>query len=189
MVQLTDDAMRRPLFVEQTDDIVRSDPYSGPLGFILGGMGLPTKMELSQQYFDAANALIHTIRKWEYEDYKLVYPVLFLYRHALELMLKWIMRSAANHHKLDVLADDFVTFVQTRYGQKVPAWITTRLKEFAQIDPNSMAFRYAEDKYSGSTKCSGVDDGIYVDVIHLQQAMAALYGTLAEVAGKIEMQG
>ncbi len=73
---------------------------------MLGGMGLPTKIELSQQYFDAANTLIQTIRKWECEDYKLVYPVLFLYRHALELMLKWIMHSTANHHKLDVLADD-----------------------------------------------------------------------------------
>jgi len=182
---LTDDAMRRPLFVEQPEDSVRSDPYSGPLGFMLGGMGLPTKIELSQQYFDAANTLIQTIRKWECEDYKLVYPVLFLYRHALELMLKWIMHSTANHHKLDVLADDFVNFVQINYNQKVPAWITNRIKEFSHIDPNSMAFRYAEDKYSGSKKCSGVDDGIYVDVIHLQQAMAALYGTLAVVAGKI----
>ncbi len=59
-----------------------------------------------------------------------------------------------------------------------------RIKEFSHIDPNSMAFRYAEDKYSGSKKCSGVDDGIYVDVIHLQQAMAALYGTRCRGCGE-----
>lgn len=181
-----DETMHHPLFVEPTDDIVHSDPYSGPLGFMLGGMALPTKLELSQQYFDAGNALIEVIKQHRCEDFRLVNPVLFLYRHALELILKWLMKSKAKHHKLDILASDFEKFIRDHYDQETPAWITNRLKEFAKIDPNSMAFRYAEDKYLNSKTYSEVDGEVYVGVIHLQQAMKTLYEILATVAGKIE---
>lgn len=187
MVTIDHEALHGKLFVEPTEDIQRSDPFSGPLGFLLAGMGPPTKLELSQQYFEAANTLIEVIKRHECEDYKLVYPVLYLYRHALELILKYVMRSNANEHRLNILSDHFVEFIKQRSNEEVPTWITARLKEIARVDPNSMAFRYAEDKYDGAKKCSAVDDNIYISVTQLQKAMSALYSALARVAGKLEM--
>lgn len=175
------------LFVEPTDDIQRDDPFSGPLGFLLGGMGPPSKLDLSQQYFDAANTLVEVIKRHECEDYKLAFPVLFLYRHALELILKAVMRSESTQHRLDVLADHFAEFIKKNSGEIVPSWIISRLKEIAGVDPNSMAFRYAEDKYDGAKECTAVDGDIYVSLIHLQEAMRVIYGVLSRVAGKLSI--
>lgn len=175
-----------PLFVEPTDDIVRSDAFSGPYGFLLGPWGPPSKLELAQQYFDAANTLVEDIRCQRIEDYKLVNPVLFLYRHALELVVKHLIRSNASHHKLNNLADDLEVFARQRYNQKVPSWITGRLKEIAKVDPGSMAFRYAEDKYNGDKKPSAVDSDIYVSLTHLQRSMTALYEVLSKAAMTVD---
>jgi hypothetical protein len=38
MTPFTEDAMKRPLFEEPGPHIERADPWSGPQGFLLGGM-------------------------------------------------------------------------------------------------------------------------------------------------------
>ena len=81
----TNEAMNRPLFEEPGDQVVRENPFSGPQGFMVGDEFTPTLAEMGQQYFDAAHLLIETIKRGEWEDYKLVSPALFLYRHSLEL--------------------------------------------------------------------------------------------------------
>lgn len=177
-----DQLTRKPLFTGIPDDIERTDPFDGPPGFLLWPWGPPSKLELAEQYFDAANQLVERIKNQECEDYRLVYPVLFLYRHSLELLLKGSIRSESNHHKLGNLADDYAKFIQEKYNQSVPDWIVKRIKEFAVIDPNSMAFRYAEDKYNGAKKLSPVDDDTYVDVTHFQRVMEVLYQALAKAA-------
>ena len=183
MTEFTEDALTRPLFVEPTDDIVREDAWSGPFGLMIGGMSLPTKPELSQQFFNAANLLVESIKQREIEDYKLVNPILFLYRHSVELMLKSVIMNDVNHHKLDVLADNLARIIKERSGKEVPAWVIARLKELAKFDPNSTAFRYAENRDKTTNKYVSVDGEIYVGLIHLQQAMMALYATLASIIG------
>lgn len=183
------DVLRRPLFAEIPEDIGRLDPWDGPPGFILGPWGPPSLLELAEQYFDAANQLIERIKRQECEDYRLVYPILFLYRHCLELLLKGSMQSKSNHHKLDNLTDDYVRYIKEKYEQDIPYWIINRIKEFAKIDPNSMAFRYAEDKYNGDKEKSPVDGDTYIDVCHLQRAMEALYLTLKKAAKTMEAWG
>jgi hypothetical protein len=183
------DFVRQPLFVEPTDEMQREDEWSGPFGFLLGGMAQPTKQELSKQYFDAANILVESIRQMKCADYSIANPVLYLYRHSLELLLKSILGSKSEHHKLDNLSDDLVTLVKHRYKQAVPKWVTDKLKEFAAIDPNSMAFRYGEDKYDGSKICSAVADETYVGVIHLQRSMCMLYEALSNASRMMEKAG
>jgi hypothetical protein len=174
--------MSKPLFIETPDDIGRLDPFDGPPGFLLGPWGPPSKLDLAEQYFDAANQLVERIKRQECEDYRLVYPVLFLYRHCLELVLKASMNHKSSHHKLRNLADDYAQYVKKHYQQDVPRWIISRLKEMAAIDPGSMAFRYAEDRYNGNKACSPVDGDIYVEVCHLQKVMNALFGALNNAA-------
>ena len=63
--------------------------------------------------FDAANLLIDAIKRDEMEDYKLVNPSLFLYRHAIELMLKSFVGSFG--HDLASLAEKFEAAVKNRF--------------------------------------------------------------------------
>jgi hypothetical protein len=109
------------------------------------------------------------------------YPVLFLYRHAIELMLKGAMNSGWGH-ELDTLSDEFEAFIEREHNQKVPMWITRRLKEIAEIDPKSMSFRYGQ-KVSNKKQTNRVPLGgeHYIDLDHLQRAMTALYLSLRSV--------
>jgi len=185
MNDFSDESMTRPLFEEPTAELGREDPWSGSLGFMIGGMALPTRTELAEQYFIAANILVERIIKCDIEDYKLVNPVLFLYRHSIELMLKGVMRSKSEHHKLDNLADYFVRFIKDNANVAVPRWITARLKEIAKIDPNSTTFRYAETWCKDKKLNVSTDGEIYVDLFHLKESMAVLYTSLAGVIDKI----
>ena len=53
--------LNRPLFVGPIAEMEREDLWSRPQGFMLGGMALPTREDLSEQYFDAANVLIAAV--------------------------------------------------------------------------------------------------------------------------------
>ena len=172
MNQFSKPSMSRPLFEEPSEECERLDPWTGPKGFMIGGMALPTKNELGQQYFDAADLLLDAIKREVMEDYKLANPVLFLYRHAIELLLKSFIGSKG--HNLTALAKKYEIAVKSKFGEDPPPWIMARLREIAGIDPNSTAFRYSEN-YNKSIKCDvPVDGEIYVSLQHLAEAMAVL---------------
>jgi hypothetical protein len=69
----TKEAMTRPLFEEPTEDIGRPDEWSEPLGFLFDPMFDQSKPVLSQQFLDAANLLVESVRRMDCEDYKLTF--------------------------------------------------------------------------------------------------------------------
>lgn len=182
----------RPLFAEPTEDCQREDPFSGPMGFMFGGPFVPTRLELSRQYYDAANLLLEAIKKQRIEDYALTNPALFLFRHALELVLKTILEQTAegppkNEHNLSALLARVQNFAKDRFNQDVPEWIVRRIEEFAEIDPGSTAFRYGKDRYEGkgSTPTS-IAEEVYVGLPHLQAVMKELYTALAHAIDRMD---
>lgn len=154
---------------------------------MIGDEFIPTRVEMAQQYFDAAHLLLESIKRGDWEDYKLVSPALFLYRHSLELLVKGLIGTSPRTHDLSDLADMLDAAFTARWGRPVPGWIIARLKEIAAIDPGSTAFRYGEN-YDPKVKANlpPVPSAMYVSLPHLQRAMltlnAALRGAVAEVA-------
>jgi hypothetical protein len=178
--------MTRPVFEEPSESAERSDPWSGPKGFMIGGMSHPRLQDLGQQYFDAAYLLTEAIKRGDHEDYKLSNPVLFLYRHSIELFLKSYMVKAEKKHGLEKLAQNFTEYMKREYAADIPSWINARIKEVAAIDPTSTAFRYGVT-YDRDLKLDvRVPGETYVSLPHLQQAMlalnTALAGTIPEIA-------
>jgi len=181
--ELDESATLKPLFEEPSSEHERPDPWTGPKGFMLGGMALPTKFELSQQYFDAANLLIEAVKRDEMEDYKLTNPILFLYRHSLELALKSFISTAGEHHRLGSLADEFERAFREKFSDAPPSWIKATLNEIASIDPNSTAFRYAENRDTTRRKWVPVDGEVYVGLRNLQETMKTLNAILVALNG------
>lgn len=129
----------------------------------------------TDSYRDAADHLVERIERCELDS--LVYPIMFLYRHYLELQLKSLLRNFYLLHSLQCSYPLKETLqhlclfhgIQCRCPQKkhnlVELWdrvrplieemylqdtednkhIEARIKEFNQIDPKSLAFRYPED--------------------------------------------
>lgn len=174
----TEEAMTRPLFQEPTPDIEREDPFSGPKGFMYGGMSQATMASLAEEYFDAGDLILEAIKRDDIEDYKLANAALFLFRHAAELILKAGLGQFDRTHDLSRLADAFAAFVKKDHNENVPQWITDRLKELAAIDPGSLAFRYGEYCDPLDKESISLNGEIYVDLWHLQAAMKALKAAL-----------
>lgn len=170
-----------PLFRETGEDDQREDGYSEPHGFLIGGMTAVERVELAEQYLPAANLLVASIQKKKVGDFEIAYPVLFLYRHALEVLIKHFIGREVNHHRLDALADDLVSFVRDHHREEVPSWIVNRLREIARIDPTSEAFRYGEDRYRLKDR-SPVPYETYIRVGELHNVVNTLYAALRRAA-------
>jgi hypothetical protein len=178
--------MWRPLFKEPDDELEREDEWSEPKGFLIGGWALYTKREIAQQYFDAANILVEAIERNQWEDYKLAFPVLYLYRHMLELMLKAIVNSRTPTHDIGELMSDVEALVQARYGQPLPAWIGTWLREISVRDSNSTTYRYGEVYDKASKSYGPVPGEEHVELRNLQEAMEATYRVLSRLLDEIQ---
>ncbi len=166
------ESVTRPIFEDPTSDDCeseRADEWSEPKGFMFGGMGIPMGRVMGQQYFEAANVLVSVIESNRCEDYKLAHPILFLYRHYVELTLKgllvWMGTEDPWGHNLLSLCDLFVAAIQKNFNEKVPNWIINRIRELGRIDPKSTAFRYGDELPWSE---------VYVNLRHLNQAMKAL---------------
>lgn len=118
-------------------------------------------------YISAADHLAKTILQApHFSDYE-AYPVVFLYRHALELSLKHIIYRCAglgalkeiesirdelhNNHRLDDLMEAAAASLKILFpsdlmlASLIPRCRQTCL-ELSHIDPNSFSFRYPMDK-------------------------------------------
>jgi len=140
-----------PLFQEPPEGL-DEDWYHG---FLIGGMALypesiDGKIELARAFKEAGDSLVTKALADADLSYQMAYPIMFLYRHAIELYLKLTMPSAKPNHKLPDLIADLDRLVQKRFGQALPRWVKDRLKEFHEIDPNSTSFRYGDVLHKNS---------------------------------------
>jgi hypothetical protein len=132
-----------------------------PLGYTSGGepRAKTGRWELyADGFLSAADRLVELAGEIDQDE--LIYPIFTLYRHHLELQLKWVIRWSpcctkdirewlAGKHSLVALWDKLKE-VYPRFS----AWTTPRctkacrrlILEFDHHDPNSQASRYPEDK-------------------------------------------
>ena len=186
MAIFTEEQMFRPLFEDPTGAQKPSDSSEGGAGFMVGGQANLTFARIRQQFFDAAYLLSETIRIGEWEDRRLAYPILYLYRHSIEVLLKSALGTAAKTHDLKALCGEFRALIKAEFDVDLPNWIINRLKELSEIDPRSTAFRYSQNFDRTTKRDMPVNGEFHVDLAHLQNAMTvlntALVGVIAAIA-------
>lgn len=124
--------------------------------------GIDNWYAYSEGYRRAAELVTNYVREHHRDQDILIFPVLFLWRHHLELKLKAISRSAssllgqnsapAKEHDLAQLfasARGLVEVCFAQFAEKVPraelGQIQPSLLSLRSLDPRAMAFRYPED--------------------------------------------
>jgi hypothetical protein len=130
-----------PLFWEPENQFERVDEWSEPKVFAFGDMDMLLERNLNQigeNYFRCADALIEQIKKNELEDFVAQFPIIYLMRHAIEVVLKHIIFvqtgiQADNEHSLHKLANKV---------QGIEPWALKRIQELNVIDPKSEDLRY-----------------------------------------------
>ncbi|MHB0842914.1 hypothetical protein ACYCGP_08740 [Stutzerimonas nitrititolerans] len=135
-------------------------------------------------YKDAADGLVEAMANRKVPLDSGIYPLLFLYRHALELQLKLMLATARKLAGLGPKSYDKHSLM--------PMWSELRklLKELAPdqpetqviaahdfirqldgVDPDSMAFRYATTK-KGKDHLSGVT---HINIRHLRDVLNSVF--------------
>ena len=125
-------------------------------------------LELARNYRNVAETMLGTALEQDEVD-GWAYPVLFAYRHALELYLKLIGEIDEITHSLARC----VHLVEKRRQVKLPSPVRGWILELEEIDPAGTAFRYA-DENAGSSRYFEH----WFDFRHFQFAMKRVFDTL-----------
>ncbi|MCC6589818.1 MAG: hypothetical protein IT168_24200 [Bryobacterales bacterium] len=110
-------------------------------GIFLNAAGVNEFLALAHSYKQTAETLLESALK-SGEPREWGYPVLFAYRHTLELYLKIIGEIEDDTHSLSAC----VRKAEKRHGERFPEQIKGWIEEMDSIDPIGTAFRYADDQ-------------------------------------------
>lgn len=98
---------------------------------------------LALNFKRASDALIkYGLDLGDMEAYELLYPVLFNYRHAIELYLKALVQPKKRDHNLGSLLKGLEKLLRDHHTTEMPMWFRSLLSEFVDYDPRSTTFRY-----------------------------------------------
>ncbi|HBO9008650.1 hypothetical protein QOU27_08715 [Pseudomonas aeruginosa] len=135
-------------------------------------------------YKDAADGLVDAMVKGQVPLDSGIYPLLFLYRHALELQFKLMLKAARAlagkdpksyyKHSLMPLWSELRNLLKEFEPEKsdanAPA-LHEFIRQLDEVDPDSMAFRYATSK-SGKEHLSGVT---HINILHLRDVLNSVF--------------
>lgn len=108
------------------------------------------------------------------EAYELVYPIIYNYRHATELYLKGILSPKAKDHDLQTLLQQLRDYLKREHATVIPTCFENVVLAFADFDPDSTTFRYADEHVFSRRTGNGGE--FWVDLLHVKK----LIGWVAE---------
>jgi hypothetical protein len=157
--------LNSPIFQEVPDELGQSESVEH--GVIIGGMAGPSWIDLAKAYRLAADTLVDIALKDTntnkgFNLFNVVWPILFNYRHCIEVYLKILTKYSKPKHSIE----DLVNSLREKYKPlKINNWIENLLYEWSDIDDYSTAFRYPNEFKGGE---------YWVDFHHLKTVMGIL---------------
>ena len=108
-------------------------------------------------YMKAGELLIEACEEHNYERHSLIYPILFNYRHGIELAMKWVITqygrystvqiSIIEHHnlwKLWQICKQII--IEVGSESEDISYVEQVIKDLHHLDNSAQAFRYSRDK-------------------------------------------
>lgn len=171
----------RPVFVtsgfEEIDETWTHGAYVGGLAGAYEDAGL------AENYMKSAAMLVERALRDE-TIHEVALPVLFLYRHALELRLKYAVQPSKLDHDLNGLAAKLDELLLARRGVGLPKRILERVHEIARFDPRADAFRFTYKTKKRLPDGAHFPEEVWVDLVHLRAEMDWIDGEL-RLAGEL----
>lgn len=117
-------------------------------------------------YMSAGEALVEDCRRNPQERHFLIYPILFVYRHAIELAIKWIVTMYGGYGPSDIAHHYLWQLWKLCRGVIDSAGnddgstdiVEAVIKETHDLDKSALAFRYGVDKNANAPK---LPEGLY----------------------------
>lgn len=160
-----------PIFQEPTDENSNIET-----NMVFGGMApLGDILSLANAFKKSGDMLVEATKD-EYDRYSFISPILYQYRHAIELFLKSFLSESIISHDLLKLYEKFETLIQKEFQIYVPDWFKILVLAFDKIDKEGTVFRYG-GKIEG--------DEILVDLHHIKTMMNWLAESISRIHDKL----
>jgi len=133
-------------------------------------------------YMTAGAALIDEAERRPHDRHGLIYPILFNYRHGLEIAMKWTISmygrlgemrlDERDHNLLDLWnkCRTILASVERPGEEEATKAVGQVVKDFHDVDKAATAFRYSTDKNGGTI----VLPNHAIDLQNLQEVMEAV---------------
>ncbi len=144
-------------------------------------------------YMSAGAALIEACGEYSHERHFLIYPILFNYRHGIELAMKWVIArygryssvkiDEIEHHdlwKLWKLCKQII--IEVGSENESIAVVEQVIKDFHDLDKSALAFRYSRNKKGGLI---ALPDGM-IDLQNIRDVMEAVSHFFDGVDGQLD---
>jgi hypothetical protein len=112
-----------------------------------------------------------------FDAYELIFPIMFNYRHSIELYLKSIVKSAKRNHDISTLFLELKNTLKTKHNTEIPSWFENWIDEFIKYDLKSTTFRYGDESINPVE--------IMVDLSKLREIMDIISQSFQRIA-KVE---
>ena len=132
--------LHTPVFQEVPDEIDETWQHA----VVVGGMASRNLPQVARAYKTAADELLKQAFG-QYDPHEIDYPIIFLYRHTIEVYLKAMLKAPPETHDLGRL----IELLEQQVGTKIAAWVKDRLWDFQRMDRHSDVFRYADPPPDG----------------------------------------
>lgn len=148
-------------------------------------------------YMHAGAALVEECERTDsrLDRHELVYPILFCYRHSLELAMKWIIGQYGRYAGVDA-SDHLHHDLWTLWGacKKVIlevgsdgeteglAAVEQVVKDFHDLDKGSFSFRYSTDKNGATIRLPNVA----FDLANIKRVMEAVNNLFTGADGQLD---
>lgn len=127
------------ILIDPTDIDAIENGYCVLIGGFADLQGLLT---IAESYKNRADELVDIAIQSRDMAYEYTFPVLYLYRHALELFLKSISQDYKRSHRFDDFIENLKKMAEKKLPEGILAALVTRISEFKEIDERSTRFRY-----------------------------------------------
>jgi len=163
--------LNRPIFEDPPDGLGEQGFH---FGLLVAGMGSIVEVEVARAFAEAGGRLLDTALEKQ-ESWEAAYPILFCYRHALELYLKAIIPEETKRiHGLDNLWGALQQHIEGRFRPDHIGWLRDRIMEFHDIDPRSTSFRYHDSRQQGHPE-------LWVDFYNLRNLVEVMFNALEQI--------
>lgn len=115
-------------------------------------------LSLANAFKESGDVLIDSFLN-EADVYKYISPILYQYRHAIELYLKYAIVTEEKTHDLLQLYSKFKSRIADEFREDIPSWFENIILAFDRVDKSGTIFRYG-GQISG--------DDILVDLNHIK---------------------
>jgi hypothetical protein len=160
------------IFEEPPDDM---DPSTGALLINWNGATGRDIYDIARSYRVAAFRLMDVALE-NNESWESIDPILFCFRHALELYLKALWPGTARRiHPLKELAEELHHRLVGLYRSEHVDWLCERIREFDRVDSRSTSFRYHDVAEPDR------EPELWVDFTRLRVIMEAIFAGLEKV--------